>query len=79
MVWPPSERSEQAVSRPASKASVPSSEQRERAVPRSSLAIIDNYAHIREHVEYFNEGFGVVPANEAYKLWVTYFVYALTH
>ena len=43
------------------------------------VAIIDNYADIGEFIEYSDEGFNVVPANEAYKLWVNYFVYALTH
>ena len=43
------------------------------------LAIIDNYADIGEFIEFSDEGFNVVPANEAYKLWVNYFVYALTH
>ncbi|MEO8622032.1 MAG: DUF4159 domain-containing protein [bacterium] len=43
------------------------------------LAIIDNYADIGEYIEYSDEGLDVVPSNEAYKLWVNYFVYALTH
>ena len=43
------------------------------------VAIIDNYADIGELIEYSDEGFNPVPANEAYKLWVNYFVYALTH
>ena len=43
------------------------------------LAIIDNYADVGEFIEYSDEGFNMVPANEAYKLWVNYFVYALTH
>ena len=43
------------------------------------VAIIDNYADIGEFIEFSDEGFNVVPANEAYKLWVNYFVYALTH
>jgi hypothetical protein len=43
------------------------------------LAIIDNYADIGEFIEWSDEGFEPVPANEAYKLWVNYFVYALTH
>ncbi|HTE45025.1 MAG TPA: DUF4159 domain-containing protein [Gemmatimonadaceae bacterium] len=43
------------------------------------VAIIDNYADIGEFIEWSDEGFNVVPANEAYKLWVNYFVYALTH
>lgn len=43
------------------------------------VAIIDNYADIGELIEYSDEGFDMVPANEAYKLWVNYFVYALTH
>jgi hypothetical protein len=43
------------------------------------LAIIDNYADVGELIEYSDEGFDMVPANEAYKLWVNYFMYALTH
>lgn len=43
------------------------------------VAIIDNYADIGEFIEWSDEGFSPVPANEAYKLWVNYFVYALTH
>jgi hypothetical protein len=48
--------------------------------PRKRLvAIIDNYADIGEFIEFSDEGFQVAPANESYKLWVNYFVYALTH
>ncbi len=48
--------------------------------PRKRMvAIIDNYADIGEFIEWSDEGFDVVPSNEAYKLWVNYFVYALTH
>jgi hypothetical protein len=43
------------------------------------LAIIDNYADVGELIEFSDEGFNAVPANEAYKLWINYFVYALTH
>jgi hypothetical protein len=43
------------------------------------VAIIDNYADIGELIEFSDEGFNPVPANEAYKLWINYFVYALTH
>ncbi|MEO7995931.1 MAG: DUF4159 domain-containing protein [Gemmatimonadaceae bacterium] len=43
------------------------------------LAVIDNYADIGEFIEFSDEGYNMVPANEAYKLWVNYFVYALTH
>jgi hypothetical protein len=43
------------------------------------LAVIDNYADIGEFIEWSDEGYNLVPANEAYKLWVNYFVYALTH
>ena len=42
------------------------------------VAIIDNYADVGELIQFSDEGFDVVPANEAYKLWVNYFVYALT-
>ena len=34
---------------------------------------------VREFIEWSDEGIAMVPANEAYKLWVNYFVYALTH
>ena len=43
------------------------------------LAIIDNYADVGELIEFSDEGYNMVPATEAYKLWVNYFVYALTH
>ena len=43
------------------------------------LAIIDNYADVGELIQYSDEGFNPVPSNEAYKLWVNYFIYALTH
>jgi hypothetical protein len=43
------------------------------------LAIIDNYADVGELIEWSDEGFDMVPATEGYKLWVNYFVYALTH
>lgn len=43
------------------------------------LAVIDNYADVGEFIEFSDEGFDMVPANEAYKLWVNYFIYALTH
>lgn len=43
------------------------------------LAVIDNYADIGEFIEFSDEGYNMVPANEAYKLWVNYFIYALTH
>ncbi len=43
------------------------------------LAVIDNYADIGEFIEFSDEGYDIVPANEAYKLWVNYFVFALTH
>lgn len=48
--------------------------------PRKRLvAIIDNFADIGELIEWSDEGFEPVPANESYKLWVNYFIYALTH
>ncbi len=43
------------------------------------LAVIDNYADVGEFIQFSDEGYNMVPANEAYKLWVNYFVYALTH
>jgi hypothetical protein len=42
------------------------------------VAIIDNYADVGELIQFSDEGFDIVPANEAYKLWINYFVYALT-
>ena len=42
------------------------------------LAVIDNYADVGELIQFSDEGFDSVPSNEAYKLWVNYFVYALT-
>ena len=43
------------------------------------VAVIDNYADVGELIQFSDEGVDVVPANEAYKLWVNYFVYALSH
>jgi hypothetical protein len=43
------------------------------------VAVIDNFADVGEFIEFSDEGFNMVPANEAYKLWVNYFVHALTH
>jgi hypothetical protein len=43
------------------------------------VAIIDNYADVGELIEFSDQGYDMVPATEAYKLWVNYFVYALTH
>ena len=43
------------------------------------VAIIDNFADVGELIQFSDEGFDSVPSNEAYKLWVNYFVYALTH
>lgn len=43
------------------------------------LAVIDNYADIGEYVEFSDEEYNKVPANDAYKLWVNHFVYSLTH
>jgi hypothetical protein len=42
------------------------------------LAVVDNYADVGELIQFSDEGFDSVPSNEAYKLWVNYFVYALT-
>jgi len=43
------------------------------------LAIIDKYADVGELIQWSDQGFNPVPSNEGYKLWVNYFVYALTH
>ena len=42
------------------------------------VAIIDNY-DVGKLIQYSDEGFDVVPSNEAYERWVNSFVYALTH
>jgi hypothetical protein len=43
------------------------------------LAVIDYNLDVGELIEYSDQGFDPVPANEAYKLWVNYFIYAVTH
>lgn len=43
------------------------------------VAVIDNFADVGELIQFSDEGFDSVPSNEAYKLWVNYFVYALSH
>jgi hypothetical protein len=43
------------------------------------LAVINNNNDLGEYIEYSEQGFSVTPTNEAYKLAVNYFVYALTH
>ena len=43
------------------------------------LAVVNNYQDLGEFMEWSDQGFQVTPSNEAYKLAVNYFVYALTH
>jgi hypothetical protein len=43
------------------------------------LAVINNNNDLGEYIEFSDQGFNVTPTNEAYKLAVNYFVYALTH
>jgi hypothetical protein len=43
------------------------------------LAVINNNNDLGEYIEFSEQGFNITPTNEAYKLAVNYFVYALTH
>ena len=43
------------------------------------LAVVNDMQDLGEYIEFSNEGFNVLPANEAYKLLINYFVYALSH
>jgi hypothetical protein len=43
------------------------------------MAVINFDADIGEYWQWSDRGFNVVPSNEAYKLGVNYFIYALTH
>jgi hypothetical protein len=43
------------------------------------FAVINFDADIGEYWQWSDRGFNVVPSNEAYKLGVNYFIYALTH
>jgi Domain of unknown function (DUF4159) len=43
------------------------------------LAVVNNNQDLGDWMEWSDTGFNVTPANEAYKLAVNYFVYALTH
>jgi hypothetical protein len=43
------------------------------------LGVVNNYQDLGEFMEWSDQGFQVTPSNEAYKLAVNYFVYALTH
>jgi len=43
------------------------------------LAVVNNNNDLGEWIEFSDRGFNVTPSNEAYKLAVNYFVYALTH
>jgi len=43
------------------------------------IAVINQDQDLGEYMEFSDRGFNVTPSNEAYKLAVNYFVYALTH
>jgi hypothetical protein len=43
------------------------------------LCVINDGQDLGEYIEFSDRGFDVVPANEAYKLLINYFVYALSH
>lgn len=43
------------------------------------IAIINNDQDLGEFMEYSDRGFNIGPANEAYKLVINYFIYALSH
>ena len=43
------------------------------------LAVINDYQDLGDWMEWSDQGFNVTPSNEAYKMAVNYFVYALTH
>jgi hypothetical protein len=48
--------------------------------PKKRLMVVANYLlDMGELMEYSDQGFNVVPTNEAYKLGVNYLIYALTH
>jgi hypothetical protein len=43
------------------------------------LAVVNDMQDLGEYIEFSDRGFDVVPSNEAYKLLINYFVYALSH
>jgi hypothetical protein len=43
------------------------------------LAVVNNNQDLGDWMEWSDTGFNVTPSNEAYKMAVNYFVYALTH
>jgi len=43
------------------------------------LCVINDMQDLGEYIEFSDRGFDVVPSNEAYKLLINYFVYALSH
>jgi hypothetical protein len=43
------------------------------------IAVINQDQDLGEYMEYSDQGFDVTPANEAYKLVINYFIYALSH
>jgi hypothetical protein len=43
------------------------------------LGVVNDLQDLGEYIEYSDRGFDVLPSNEAYKLLINYFVYALSH
>jgi hypothetical protein len=43
------------------------------------LAVINNNQDLGEFMQFSDQAFNIVPSNEAYKLTINYFIYALTH
>jgi hypothetical protein len=43
------------------------------------LAVVNNNQDLGDWMEWSDTGFNITPSNEAYKMAVNYFVYALTH
>jgi hypothetical protein len=43
------------------------------------LAVINDHQDFGEYIQWSEQGLDIVPSNEAYKLMVNYYVYALTH
>src|SRR5262249_7696913 len=43
------------------------------------IAVVNDMQDLGEYIEFSDRGFDVVPSNEAYKLVINYFIYALSH
>ena len=43
------------------------------------VAVINDHQDFGEYIQFSEQGFQILPTNEAYKLMINYFVYALTH